>query len=600
MFKKKSKLKEANVDIISPNVTKVTDLFSPDGVIEGHSDIQLGLDGCRIYSVMALPRRLTVGWLDEILGLGGINISVRLDPAKDAQVSKTLLAKITQIKSQYIMDQNAGNIGRIPQLESEMADYEALYSAVQLGQDRLLHGTLLIKLHAKTPEELRTKSETFEAICARKGVRAVVLTLRQVEGLKCVLPLNFSGLEDNAKNFTTGSAMTCLPLTTAAGGHTSGVMLGLNLFTNSAVFLDRFGGERLVSNPHIFISGMSGSGKSVTLRQLALLEAYAGVRAAFVDVEGEYVNFVKKVGGKVITLVPGKFSGINPLDIEAETDERGQVSVNLTDKVEDFRGLVSTVFEFYNGKGLSVLDASLLEEAILAEYASRGITTDPESLYENGIKKPMPTISSVQQCLLNIEKGQKLAGAMRPLLNGGTVGMFDGQTSIMLRDINQICFNLQPLGGEFTRFVGIYATLSWLWQNFAIAGGKAERKTIAVDEAWMFLKHKAAASYLETLARRGRKHGCGLIIATQRFEEFASSPEGRAVIESCATIMVLKQEEQAASAAVDYFHLAPGCIQLLSQASAGEAIMRVSGDTLAIQISPAPFEWELVDTKLRV
>jgi hypothetical protein len=88
-------------------------------------------------------------------------------------------------------------------------------------------------------------------------------------------------------------------------------------------------------------------------------------------------------------------------------------------------------------------------------------------------------------------------------------------------------------------------------------------------------------------------------VATQRFEEFSSRPEGRAVIESCASILVLKQEEHAAKAVVDYFSLAGGCRQIIQAARPGQGILRTSGMTAAVQVQPAPFEWELVETKIR-
>jgi len=71
------------------------------------------------------------------------------------------------------------------------------------------------------------------------------------------------------------------------------------------------------------------------------------------------------------------------------------------------------------------------------------------------------------------------------------------------------------------------------------------------------------------------------------------------VIESCASILVLKQEDHAAQAAVEYFKLASGCADLLARARAGQGILRVSGSTTAVQVQPAPFEWEYVETKIK-
>jgi hypothetical protein len=423
--------------------------------------------------------------------------------------------------------------------------------------------------------------------------------LRQLEGFKSVLPLAVNLVPDFQKALTAGGSACCLPLSIAGSGHTSGVLLGYNVYTRAPVMLDRFAGEHVIPNQHMFITGETGSGKSVTLRFLALLEGYRGVKTAFVDPEGEYEHFCRKLGGQVVALKPGTFSGINPLDVEPEEDDAGQKRVNLQEKMADLHGLVAAVFRYQTGQGLDVREAALLEEAIREEYAARGITPDPASLYSGGVKKAMPTLSDVQARLAGKPGVERLADGMKLLTKGGSLGMFDGQTAVHLReDVPFVCFNLRGLDTEFTRFVGVYAILSWLWQFFAQRGGRKVKKSIAVDEAWMFLRHPDAAFYLEVLARRGRKHGCALTIATQRFEEFASVKEGRAVIESCATILVLKQEEHAAAAAVDYFKLAPGCADLLARARPGEGILRVSGFTTAVQVSPAPFEWPLVETRI--
>ncbi|NPV30571.1 MAG: hypothetical protein HPY58_13185 [Firmicutes bacterium] len=586
-------------DALTSHALRIQDLFAPDGMLVEFDRIRLGTGYARTYALHALPRRVQVGWLDEIFNAGDVDLSVHFVPAPDRTVTQTLISKETKARSQYILDQQSGNISRIPELEAQIADYAALREAVQLGQDRLYYLTFLITVHGATEEELRRRCEVVETVLARRGVLPRKVVLRQLDALKGALPLAKSALHDFERNLTSGAAACCLPLSVSSGGHSSGVMLGVNLFTRAPVFLDRFAGEHVVSNQHIFISGEPGSGKSVSARTLSLLEGYRGVRTAFVDPEGEYSYFTEALGGQVVRLTPGRFSGVNPLEVEPE-EEDGRVFVNVLAKVEDILALVGSVFRFYHGgEGLGAVEAALLEEAVKEEYRARGITEDPASLYQGGIKKPMPTLLDVQKRLAGMRGAERLAEAVKPLLAGGTVGMFDGQTMIHLQDTPYICFNLRDLGGDFSRFVAMCAVLSWLWQTFAQKGGKEVPKCVAVDEAWMFLRHPDAAKYLETLARRGRKHGCALTIATQRFEEFASTPEGRAVIESCASILVLKQEEHAAEAAVEYFRLASGCAALLSRARPGQGILRTSGSTTAVQVQPAPFEWEFVETKVR-
>lgn len=597
--RKKREPQEEERDAVTSHTLLVQDLFAPDGLSVEFDRLRTGDGYTRVYAVHGLPRRVQVGWLDEIFNAGDVDLSVHITPAPDREVAKALLSKETKARSQLILDQQSGNISRLPELEAQVADYQALREAVQLGQDRLYYLTFLITVHGATEEELCRRCEVVETVLARRGVVPRKLVFRQVDGLKGVLPLAKNTLHDFERNLTSGAAACCLPLPVSSGGHSSGVMLGVSLFTRAPVFLDRFAGEHVISNQHIFISGEPGSGKSVAARTLALLEGYRGVRTAFVDPEGEYVHFTESLGGQTVTLRPGKFSGINPLDLEPEPEEDGTFRVNVLEKVTDLQGLVGAVFRYQSGEGMNVRESALLEEAAREEYRERGINEDPASLYQEGVKKPMPTLTDVHRRLAGKPGAERLADAMKPLLAGGTLGMFDGQTRVYLQEAPFICFNLRPLGGDFPRFVGVYATLSWLWQMFAQKGGKKVPKCVAVDEAWMFLRHPDAALYLETLARRGRKHGCALTISTQRFEEFAGSKEGRAVIESCASILVMKQEDHAAQAAVEYFKLASGCADLLSCARPGQGILRTSGSTTAVQVQPAPFEWEYVDTKIK-
>ncbi|MBC7323778.1 MAG: ATP-binding protein [Moorella sp. (in: Bacteria)] len=599
MFKKPRKEKPTEQPDMFKNAMRIQDTFCPDGLQVGYNFLRLGTDRlCRVYAVQALPRRVQVGWLDEIFRAGDVEVSVHFQPASDGEVIPRLTKKEAQARAQYELDSRAGNISRLPELEGAIADYRALRDAIQLGNDRLYYVTVLIAVHGVHEEELRQRCGVVEDVLARKGVLSRVLAARQAEGIKSVLPTGTLKIRDFAKNLTSGAAACCLPITVSGAGHATGAAVGHNLFTGSLVFLDRFAGKSIIPNPHLFISGETGAGKSVTLRLLSLLEADLGVKTAFVDPENENVHFVKETGGQNIFLEPGRFSGMNVLEVDVETDEKGALRVNVLDKIADVQGWLAAVFRYNSGKGLEMRELALIEEALRELYREKGITDIPESLYEGGVKKPMPTLTDLQKRLAQKPGAQELADSIKPLLSGGSLGMFDGQTTLRLVDAPFIGFHLKAIGSDFARFVAVFAVLSWLWQKFAQKGGYSVKKCVAVDEAWMFLRHPDVAMHLEILARRGRKHGCALTVATQRFEEFASSEAGRAVIESCATILVLRQEEHAADAAVDYFKLSGGCRDLLANAKAGAGILRIAGATTAVQISPAPFEWPLVETRV--
>lgn len=602
MLKKKKKTKK---DILPGKEIKplsINSLWQPDAIQHNYDHLRLGPWYVKMFALEQLPRMAYVGWLDDIINIGGVTISTHVSPVPDKQVSNHLLNAESKARSQLIIDEQSGNIARLPVLEQQIADYSALREIISTGQDRLFDLTIYIAVYASTPEEMKTKTDILESVLARKTMAARCLYTRHLAGFEAILPFTKNPIDEYARNMTSAATACCLPLTTAQSGHNTGILLGQNIFSGSPVMLNRYAGESLIANQHMFISGVSGSGKSVSLRAISLWESYRGIRTAFVDPEGEYVNFTNDLGGQVIVMQPGRFSGINPFDVEPEIDENNVSRVNIFPKINDVMAIIDSMYIYRNKANMQALDASLVESAITALYKQAGITDHPDSLYlPNGDKKQMPTFTALANQLKNTDNqhAKAIAETIHPLTAEGTIGMFDGQTSTKLKGVPFICFNLQGLTDEFSKFVGIQAVLAWLWQKFAQPGGKAVPKSIAVDEAWMFLRYPGAAKLLEELARRGRKHGCGLIIATQRFEEFSSSKEGAAVIDSCASKLILKQEDTAIVDTVNYFNLSSGCIPIITPpAPAGQGILKVGESTTAIQIQPAPFEWSLVETRI--
>ena len=135
----------------------------------------------------------------------------------------------------------------------------------------------------------------------------------------------------------------------------------------------------------------------------------------------------------------------------------------------------------------------------------------------------MPTLSDLQKKLYSNEESKELAELLIPFLNKNSVGMFDCQSSI---DINSelIAFDLSSIKDEFTKLYASFVIMSWIWQKFVLKNRK-DKKIVAVDEGWTFVKFKESAEFLETLARRGRKHNVSLIIASQFIQEYLGNDE---------------------------------------------------------------------------
>lgn len=106
--------------------------------------------------------------------------------------------------------------------------------------------------------------------------------------------------------------------------------------------------------------------KTLTARNIAMTSC----GAFFIDVEGEYTNLTKMLGGKVIKIEQGKSAGINPFELEPDTRGEEQF-LNILDKVAEIRALLATICRNYMGRTLNGTEITEIEVVVNQLYAER-------------------------------------------------------------------------------------------------------------------------------------------------------------------------------------------------------------------------------------
>lgn len=287
--------------------------------------------------------------------------------------------------------------------------------------------------------------------------------------------------------------------------------------------LIHFVGPPTLPNPHTFICGTSGGGKSVALKTLTARNiATTGCGAFFIDVEGEYTDLTNMLGGKVIKVEQGKSAGINPFELEPDIKDDRKF-LNILDKVAEIRALLATISRNYMGRTLNGTEITEIEIVVNELYAERGITEDVNSLFEkkggkldNGkyvvgkIPKKMPTLTDFQKKLSDKNNCKELSQILIPFLKGNSLGIFDCESQIT-SDEEIINFDMSEIKDEFTKLYSSFVILTWVWQKFVLKN-KDKKKIIICDEAWLFLKYQESAEFLVNVARRGRKYNVPLFI----------------------------------------------------------------------------------------
>jgi type IV secretory pathway VirB4 component len=612
MFRKKKsqQCKEIkNIKNLEDNVADLKSLFVPDMVGETVNYVHLGVEKyTRTFVLSVYPRETYVGWLDDIFSVGEIDLSVNFEPVDDRLVNKKLTEKLAQVLGEYKAYQERGDILYLPTLQEMAKDLEEERYLIQTNKDRMFYISIFITLHAKNTEDLEKKSMQLESVFARKATQIRSLGFRQINGLKYSLPCNTSIPGEFDRNITAGGITSMFPISNPDLTHSKGIYLGRNLYTGAPAFLDSFIGPPYLNNPHIAVFGVPGSGKSVAMKTMLARNFLLGRRVAVLDPEGEYKRIVSDMlGGNYIDIKQGQPAGINLFDIEPDITEDGSKQyLPIYEKIAEIRALMCVIAENFMERKLTALELVAIEQAVRSIYADAGIKeNDVDSLFYVGgrrgdefiigkVKKILPTLSDFQNKLMNNPNSRELAQVLASFIKGSAMGMFDCQSTVTA-NAQIIGFNLFDIKDEFTKLYCSFVILSWLWQKF-VQKHMSDQKFIFSDETWMFVKYPEGAEFLETLARRGRKHKASLVVGTQFIDEFLANEQGKAVIRSCSTVFLMRQHPGTVEQTIKFFSLASGVKNLLQTFNPGECIVSLNGSTTAVKITPTEYEWDYIKT----
>lgn len=601
---RKNKNKEKD---IFDNIPKLLDILVPDCINEKMDQIILGDERySRTFVLATYPSKTWLGWLDGIFSqLGDINLSIQVETVSDDMVIRQLTKKVTVLESELQTYQAKGNINIVHPLQRMLYDYEGIRKQVQTSEDKLFFVTILFRINAKSQEELNNKTNLLKNEFAKMSAKLRTLNFRQFEGLKANLPLNSCKILDFERNMTADGLATMFPISNSnQESSPEGVVIGRNYFTGLPVYLDTFSKD--LANPHLCILGESGAGKSVTMdvigtRSLVVLNR----QLAILDNEGEYKKRTESLSGRIIKIRQGVPSGINLFDIEVEENDNGIEKVDILGKVAEIRALLAGIMNNYMGRTLNAKELVDIESAVIETYKEKGITQDKDSLYEknagevngkitlNKIKKKMPTLTDFQRILATKKNSKELAEILTGFLKGKSLGIFDCISTVNTND-QLLEFDISEITDEVTKFYANLVITTWILEKYMKKNVKYPRKAVHIDEAWTIIKYKETADFVEVLARKARKKGVSLVIATQSPDELISSPQGRAILNNCDTTILMKQSTMSVDKVIEHFKLAEGTRDFLLKCQPGEALLNKGGTVSAVSIEMLEREKDMI------
>lgn len=593
----KAKLgKRQKSDTPSKPFSDINSTFLPDRIKEYEDHLRLNDTYHRSLVVDSLPELITFAWFNRITVIPGVTISVYVNPYTYEEASKRVGDYQTDIGSELLLAEKNNETRRIGALNEKYEFYSALLTAVNLHRSNIAAVTIVITVRGSTYEEMHLRYRRVTD--ALGNTRAVTLYRRQVEGFKSILPAAQSLLPEY-HDVTVANVGCMSPMISMDFSHPSGIYFGTNE-TGSPVFLDTFIGHPRLFGPHLFIVGMTRSGKSFTCKGIISRSLVHGRNAVIIDPEGEYRSLCEALGGTHVRFHPNMECMFNIFDIEPEYDrDLDQWYIDIAGKQDDIVALIAAVLEMQTGEILSAEERAITGKMVRDEYISRGIIENPESLFNTGgvetekgalvgkHYKEMPTISSYAERLRNAG-AEKLANILIPFQKGGPQGYFDGQSITRFYDSPLVVFDVSGLVSKFAKTYAMYVMISWVWEKF-VKKNKQLKKVVLADEAWMLMESKDTAEFLSNMARRGAKYNTSLIVASQSFKEFSGS-EGQVLLNQCDTKYFLKMQPSEARKLGEIFELPKHVVDRIIGFMQGQGLLMAGKENAIVRFQGFGFE----------
>jgi len=287
------------------------------------------------------------------------------------------------------------------------------------------------------------------------------------------------------------------------------------------------------------VVGITGSGKSYLVKSFLTRAALVwGSNAVIIDWVGEYTDYVKQSGGKIVRF--GKGSYLNLLDLG------GMAPYDRIDQI--VRSL-----EILLDLSAERREKRIIEEALEEAYTAAGfdLSVRDQSWEEGGRARNPPTLKDVLKAIeKKLEKAHEASNfidedeikSARDMIRKFTrkgQDYFAQQSTIRIDELTRsglVDVVLTDLPSDELRSLAGLMILQIIKERMRTEGWSAEkglRLFVVLDEAWKIAKDPRSDAI--TIVREGRKYQFSLIVATQN-----PTDVNEAIFSNVGTMLILR------------------------------------------------------------
>jgi conjugal transfer ATP-binding protein TraC len=537
--------------IFESGVLELKDIIAPSALKITPKELNLGEKMVRTFFVISYPRYLTESWFSPIINLDkAFDVSIFIHPIETGAVLRQFQKKVAEVQSQIHAREEKGLV-RDPVLDTAYQDLEQLRDSLQQAQEKLFDVGLYISIYGDSETELDKTESEIRSILEAKLVYLKPALFQQEQGFKSTIPIGTDELMVHSK-LNSSPLSSLFPFVSFDLTSDKGILYGINRHNASLILFDRFSLE----NYNSVIFAKAGSGKSYATKLEILRTLMFDTEVIVIDPEREYEYLAEAAGGRYFNISLTSEHHINPFDLPTPREDESTGDI-LRSNIVNLVGL----FRIMMG-GITPEEDAVIDRAITETYALKDINADSDFSH---IEPPL--MSDFELVLSGMEGGDSLAQRLTKYTRGTWAGFINKPTNV---DINKkfVVFSVRDMEDEL-KPVAMYIITHFIWNAIR---KELRKRLLVIDEAWWMMKAEDTASFLYSLAKRGRKYYLGLATITQDVSDFLKSPYGLPIITNSSIQLLLKQSPSSIDIVQKTFNLTEEEKYLLLESDVGEGI----------------------------
>lgn len=420
-----------------------------------------------------------------------------------------------------------------PELESQKSDWDVVMHQLNQGGTMCeLYHTLL--LFAPKPTINKAAQVAVNIWRSERFFLAPLQSLHLV-ALYASLPMTLTqAVRDDMVRMrvmstkTTTNATDLAPIIGEWKGAGDPVMMFFGR-RGTPTFIDFYSNQQ--GNYNVFVAGVSGSGKSVTMNEIVSSYRSIGSRVWVIDVGLSYRNLIALQKGTFIQFSPESKICINPFSwVGVDNDMDFKAEMRL---LKPMIGRMASP-----NAPLNEYQYSLITEAITGVWNEYGQESNPTLIQKYLLGKILNENGTVERVAFELGK------QLQPFTKDGIYGSyFNGRANLSL-DADMVGLELEELkNAPELRRVVLFVLTSRIANDMYLS--RDRKKLCLVDEAWQLLgADKETAEFIEEGYRRARKYNGIFCVGTQGIEDAYKNDASQAAYNNADWKILLRQDRK--------------------------------------------------------